>query len=597
MERRKYITLSTLILALLFVVKNSEAQKDSLKLKQEVEVTKAFQPTVNDAVKINDIPEIKTEQTEAPTFDYSIFSKPVFSTFDVTPITAAKMVGESQPEMQKGLLKLGFGNYVSPYGEFFYNAQPGKKSIFGMHFRSLSSFGDLTLLNGDQVKAPHSDNLAELFGKRFFRKSTLSGSLAFNRKSFNYYGYTGDILTNDLKEQMIPYLGDKQHFSKGTANIRLKSETLSEYDLIYDFGINYHYQVSKTGQSENEAVISADLMKKYDKLFGILKASIIHYTADSIFNRFNQTFGPKQQIWFNINPSVKWVADNASLQLGLNSTMVFDDDTDASLMIWPKIKAEWSPVQEVLTLFAGLDGHLKHNTYSVIAEENPFADPYHDLANTNYKSVISGGLKGKLGPKTNYVAEASYSKVNDQHFFILESQNLYNPLALNRKLNNTFSWLYNDMKMLRLSGEVLHSVSDDLSFHLAGNYYSYQLNSNQKAWQMPNLDVTFSCIFKPTDRLKINTDLFIIGKRTALIRDYELPAPTIQNPNPVSLVNTDTEVNMKTVFDLNVGADYELSNKLNFFGRLNNLAFQKYDQWPGYTSKGFNWMAGFSYSF
>jgi outer membrane cobalamin receptor len=63
------------------------------------------------------------------------------------------------------------------------------------------------------------------------------------------------------------------------------------------------------------------------------------------------------------------------------------------------------------------------------------------------------------------------------------------------------------------------------------------------------------------------------------------------------LVTTDHEVNLKAIVDVNVAADYALSSKLNFFFRVNNLGFQKFDQWLGYTSKGFNWMTGFSYSF
>jgi len=597
MKRQQYLAISLLTFGLLMGAFNAEAQKDSLKLRQEVEVTKAYQPTVNEAVKINDIPVIKSEQTEPPVFDYSIFSKPVFSTFDLTPITAAKMIGDPRPEMGIGLLKLGFGNYITPYGELFFNVQPDKKSNFGMQFSTLSSFGDMSLKNSDQVKAIQSDNLAEIFGKRFYRKSTLSGSLAFDRKSFRYYGYTGDMLTDDQKDQMIPYFGDKQYFSKGTASVHLKSGTLSAYELNYDFGVNYHYLISKTGQSENEAIFSADLMKKYDKFFGGLQASLTHYTADSIFNRFSNTYAGKQQILINANPFIKWQTKTAFLQVGLNTTTVFDDDTDASLIIWPKLKAEWSPVDEILTLFAGMDGYLKHNTYSVIAAENPFVDPYHDVANANYKYIFSGGLKGKLTTKTNYVAEVSYSKVKDQHFYILESQNLYNPTATNRRLNNIFSWIYDDLNLLKLSGEVLHFVSDDFSVHFLGNYYSYQLNSELKAWQMPNFDMTLSGIYKPIDPLRLTADIFIVGKRTALLRDYELPQPTMLIPNPISTLRTDHEISMKPIVDLNVGADYQIAAKLKLFLKLNNLGFQKYEQWLGYTSKGFNWMAGLSYSF
>lgn len=603
MKKRPNLAVILLTVALFFGAGNAMAQKDSTKLKQEVEVTKAYQPTILDAVKINDIPQIKTEQTETPTFDYSIFSKPVFSTFDVTPVTAAKMVGDPRPEMQKGLLKLGIGNYLTPYGELFFNARPNKKSNFGMHFRHLSSFGKLNLLNGDQVKAPESASQAEIFGKRFFRESTLSGSLSYDRKAFTYYGYTGGRLPDDLKEQMIPNFEHKQFFSKGSANIRLKSGTLSTYDLNYDFGINYHYLVSKTGQSENETLISGDVMKKFNNTFGILNASITYYKADSIMkvvsimNSRPPTYGPKQQILLKINPSVKWLTKNASLQLGLNSTIVFDDDTSGSFLLWPKVKAEWSPVERILTLFAGVDGYLQHNTYSAIATENPYVDPYHDVLNTNYKYIYSGGFKGKLSSKTNYVTEASYSKVNDQHFYIIESQNIFDPAAMNRSLNNTFSWIYDDVNILKLSGEVLHSVSDNFSLHLLGNYYSYNLKSLQNAYQMPNFDLTFSAVYQPAGPLKFTTDIFVIGSRTALVRDFNLPLPTGQNPNPIKLVNSDKVVNMDPIIDLNVGAEYQFSNKLNFFVKLNNFGFQKYEQWLGYTSRGFNWLAGISYSF
>jgi len=593
MEKRQNLALILLIVALFLGVGHAMAQKDSTKLKQEVEVTKAYQPVINPAVKINDIPLIKTEQTENPTFDYSIFSKPVFSTFDVTPVTAAKMVGDPRPEMQKGLLKLGIGNYLTPYGELFFNAQPDKKSNFGMHFGSLSSFGKLNLLNEDKVKAPESTNEAEIYGKRFFHKSTLSGSLAYDRKSFTYYGYTGPILTDALKEQMIPYFGKNQYFSKGTLNVHLKSETLQAYDLNYDFGINYHYLASKTGQSENETLITGDVMKKFGNTFGILNASISYYNADSVRSRFSNSVGPKHQILMKADPSVKWATKNASLQAGLNYSIFYDDDTDPSVHVWPKVKAEWSPVDKILTLFAGTDGYLQHNTYSFIATENPYVDPYHDVRNTNYQYIISGGLKGKLSSKTNYVAEASYSKVKDMHFYVLHSVNLFDPTASFRSLDNTFSLVYDNVKMLKLSGEVMHSISDNFSLHLQGNYYSYEMQNQTKAWQMPDFDLTISGIYKPTEQLKFTTDIYLVGSRTGVVFE-----PNQENPlNGYEINPQHIEISMDPIIDLNVGTEYQFSNKVNFFAKLNNFGFQKYEQWLGYTSRGLNWLAGISYSF
>lgn len=322
-------------------------------------------------------------------------------------------------------------------------------------------------------------------------------------------------------------------------------------------------------------------------MFGILNTSVTHSRTDSIWNRFSNTYGSKQQILLNMNPSVKWMTENASLQLGLNSTAVFDDDTDASLLVWPKVKAEWSPVQRVLTLYAGVDGHLQHNSYSAMAAENPYVDPYHDVANTNYQYIFSGGFKGKLSSKINYLAEASYSMVKDQHFYVLYGRDVRNLSAFGpRQLNNTFNWVYDDVNILKLSGAVLHSVSDNFSLHLSGNYYSYDLKYLQKAWQMPDFDLMVSAEYHPGGGpLKFTTDVFVVGKRNAAISEplwSSLPSVVVE---------------MDPIIDLNVGADYQFSDKLNFFVKLNNFGFQKYEQWLGYTNKGFNWMAGISYSF
>ncbi|MGE5394933.1 MAG: hypothetical protein ACM3P1_09315 [Candidatus Saccharibacteria bacterium] len=563
---------------------NALAQKDTVRLRQEVEVSKNYQPTVSEVEKINDIPKIKTEQTEPPTFDYSIFSKPVYSNFDLTPVAAAKMVGESKPEMENGLLKLGIGNYYTPYGELFYNVQPEKNSNFGMHFKHLSSMGKIRLLNDDKVKAPRSENVAELFGQKFFRRSTLTGRLSYDRNAFSYYGYPGDQLSDEQKQVMIPYFGDKQHFSQGTADIRLKSGKSYAGDINYDFGFNYHYFVSKTAQKEHQTVFSADLSKKYDKTIGLLNASLTYYRADGIKNRITN-LGQKQQVLLIIDPSVMWKTENAKLQLGVNSALLFDDDTNGSGTLFPKVNAEWSPVKQVLTLFAGADGYLIHNTYSAIAAENPYVDPLHDIKNAKVSYLLSGGIKGKLSSKTNFVTQAAYSLIKDQHFYVTPGTNFNNPNASVRSLDNTFSVVYDDVNVFKLSGELLHSVSENFSLHLIGNYYSYTLTSIEKAWQMPNLDFTFSGIYKPSEQLKFTADIFVVGGRTALIAEPQvLSTPSVQ-------------VAMDPIIDLNVGGEYQFTDRLNFFLKLNNFGFQKYEQWLGYTNKGFNWIGGLSYSF
>jgi outer membrane receptor protein involved in Fe transport len=48
---------------------------------------------------------------------------------------------------------------------------------------------------------------------------------------------------------------------------------------------------------------------------------------------------------------------------------------------------------------------------------------------------------------------------------------------------------------------------------------------------------------------------------------------------------------------LNLGATYQLQNKLRLFGRVDNLLNQRNEQWLGYASQGIRLLVGISFLF
>jgi hypothetical protein len=571
----------------------AKAQKDTTRLRKEVEVVKAYQPSISDAFKINDIPQIKDEPSEKPTFNYSIYSKPVFSSFDLTPVQAARIVGDTNSQLERGLLKGGFGNHQTAYGELFFNAQPDTKSNFGLHLKHLSSGGSVKLINDDKVDAPESLNAGDLFLKNFFRSSTLTTTIGFRRDAFRYYGYAGDAIPDSLKGHIL-YQGEKQSFLQGNFGLNLKNDRTSGDLMNYNLGLNYQYFGTRTGQKEHLAKFQAWLDKKYNQTNGILEAGLTYYKVDSILNGVTGFFGSRQQIVLKANPSLMWKDKNYLLQIGLNSDIVFDDDDKAKLYASPKLQAEWSPVVGVLTLYAGVDGYMQHNTYSAIARENQFANWFHDVKNSEVPYVLSGGFKGKFSPKTNYVAGVSYAAIKNQHFYYLNSTNRFiEPATSDFSMNNTFDCLYDDVKQLTLSGEIYHAASSNLTFHLKGNYYSYEMKTLEQPWQMPEFDATISTIFNTDGPLQFTADIFVIGERKGLIRDQNTTIITLTG-EPSYSYNYFT---LDPIIDMNVGAEYRFSKNLSFWGKLNNFAFQKYEQWLGYANRGLNVLVGASYSF
>lgn len=580
----------------IFANQQISAQQDSTKLKQEVEVVKAYQPSISDAFKINDIPKIQDQERQKPIFNYKINSQPVFSTFEVEPVQAAQMIGEPQAELGKGLLKAGVGNYMTPYGELFYNTQAGKNSILGMHFKHLSSNGSVKLVNDDKVDAPRSENVAELFTKHFFRKATLSTKLFFNRKAHNYYGYAGETLSDSAKEELFPYWNDKQAFSKGGLQFHLTNDEDTGSEVNYDLDFYYHYFGTKTDQTENLAKFSSSFRKDFDTFYGLLDASVSYLKTDNIYNQTSMDYGQKQQILIDLSPAILLQGDLAKLKLGFHTFTLLDDDADGRFLVTPNIQAEWSPVENILALFAGADGKLQQNHYSVITEENRFVNPYQDIRNTDYRYILSGGMKGKFSPRLNYRFQVDYANIKDEHFYYLKDVEFVATAQTDYQLtrSNTFDVLYDDLKQLTLGAEFYYTASDLVNFHLEGKYFAYELDSLEQAWQRPDFELTISTILNPEGPVTFNADIFFVSGRKALIQK-EVYNPQINSIGPLQTIST--EYNLSSYVDMNFGVEYQYTPQLSFFGRLNNFAFQKYENWLGYAQQSFNLLIGASFSF
>ena len=175
------------------------------------------------------------------------------------------------------------------------------------------------------------------------------------------------------------------------------------------------------------------------------------------------------------------------------------------------------------------------------------------------------------------------------HFYYTQGFDYYSEESSFRNLKNTLDVVYDDLKLLKLTGEFFHAASENLSFHLEGNYYSYEMETLAQPWHMPEFDVDLSLIYKTDGPLCFTLDAYVIGKRQALFVDSwsSMILPGF----------TETIYPMDPVFDLNASVEYQYNRKLGFFLQLNNFAFQHYETWSGYANQGFNVLAGVNFSF
>ncbi|MBN1819806.1 MAG: hypothetical protein JW833_03780 [Prolixibacteraceae bacterium] len=595
---RKKINILLLTVFILFMGFSLYAQQDTV-LRQEVEVVKAYRPSISDAFKISDIPKMDKEEHQKPTFNYSIFSQPVFSTFSVNPLQAAKITGKPKEDHGYGLIKLGTGNYGKPYADFYLNNNNSKNTIFGVHFQHLSSHGKIKLPGNDKVDAPFSDNVAELYTKHSGQNAEFDVNVFYNRNGFNYYGYPVFQVPSQLMEenQDINYFGTKQAFSRGGLNFGIQSTSRSKQAAQLGMDIDYQYFTTKTGQKEHLAELMVHVKKPVNNIVAMIDAGGAFYLADSIFNNTLNDYGKRREIWFKANPVVQFEKKNMSLKAGGKFYFVLDKDRDPAIRVAPDVLFTLKPIEGILDFFAGIDGKYEQNNYSKIALENPFVNPEHDVKNTMHKYRFFGGFNGKFSSKMNYTVSAEYSSIKDQPFYYQEAY--FYPDATQPVdpiiTNNDFQVLYDDLNLTKLNLEVYYTASEKLNLLLTGSYYAYKLKEQAEAWNLPDFDVKLSLDFQVTEQLNVATDIYVIGERKGLVYEYN----DYQQPpwSSVGIQKLDKAYIMDMVIDLNARATYSVTRNFSVFAQLNNFGFQNYEHWLGYPVQNFNFLGGISYSF
>lgn len=580
---RLYYSLPVLISAVVVTAQFAVAQKDSTRLNQEVEVIKAYLPSISNAKKINLLPVVDDTARFTPEFIYSIDSKPVKTGFTALPLNAADLKGLPSKELGIGYLKLGAGTSKTPYGEFFLNLPKSETSVFGLHLRHLSSDGKIKLRRGDLVDAPTSLNTGEAFGEINVRNSILSAGLSYNRDATTYYGTPAATTDSTVN------YGLKQVYQEGNFVMALKNNEKLEGALKYDVGLRLGFIDAKTGQKGNGMGVFGKFYHNIMNINGILKFSFDRLSTDSITLKNTGITGTKTESWFRAAPSVRLGGDNWSVRGGFNFVAVSDKDGGSMTKLYPDFELDFKPAEGILTLYAGFGGDLKSNSYMVIADENPWTDPKHNIKNVDYQYIISGGFKGKISDGLTYNIALRNSKVKDLHFYIMDSfeGNTSGTGTSQVIYHNGFNAVFDNGSIFGLSAEFLYLSEKGLSFVVKGNYYNYKLENLKFAPQLPDFDFTASSGFRIGERLTGFADFEVIGKRRAQVDYHSL----------VSSVPTTITMSIDPSIGLNLGATYELTNKFNLFGRIDNLLGRPNEQWLGYASQRTRILAGVAFSF
>lgn len=549
------------------------AQEDDLGT-EVVNIVKPYTPTISDAFKVKETPMLN-DSTTSPKKEvrYEIFSVPVASTF--TPAKGkAETIEKVKPiKLYDNYATLGFGTYTSVLAELFSSFEISRTDNAGLFFKHNSSQGDI-----DDVLLENKFYDTELTGNYSSRQRDMSYKIeaGLEHQLFNWYGLNplfetaGDELLSGIDPQQT-YLG-----------VNLKGDLTFEESLFTGGGARVHYVTDAFSSSEIQAIFQPQFSFPLTE-FTLTVDGDLNYLSGS----FDRDYFDTSEIKYSylnagVSPALVYVNDDLTLSLGAEAVVSLDsENSETNFFIYPKINVSYRLVDELLIVYGGANGSLEQNSYRNFKDKNPFVSPTLNIVPTSTLYEAFGGLKGKLSNEVGYNLRGSYERQENKALFLSNPYKGMSSSFEGYEYGNSFGIIYDDMNILNLFGELKVEISNGFSLGVNANFYSYSLDVQSDAWNLPALEATLFSNFDITEKVFGSVSLFFMGERKDMFQT-----------GTSSVVNT-----LDAFFDANVSLGYRVNDRLSLFAKGSNLLGENYEKWIYYPVQGIQGLIGATYKF
>lgn len=583
MRKLSYMKYLTLLIAFAVAAGSLMAQEDNNTLEEQtVVIYNEYSPVLKDASRIQSLPVIADTIKVEPKFEYSVMPTMYRTSFTPSKIPAATVKGEALKPLNTGLVKIGYGNYISPFAELYVNSKRQKNYSIGIAAQHHSSFGKIKNRLNQKIYSGYDDSNIEAFGKKIFAKSVLSGKVYFSSNGICYYGYDPKVYgnTDTINWDTFDYVNtrdevEKQRFNRVGANMTFESQQTGRKHWNYKFGAGYQYFFTKTKDWQHKVDVVANIGRSVKN---------ISYGVD-----INYLFNANKISWVNntindmfINPEPYFRFENEKWNVKAGANLVYSAGSTNKFYIYPDVYAQLN-ISNTLLPYISYGGHLENNNLEYLSTINPFVISF-PYVNTSYQHEVNLGLKANISKKVYLHVNANYSHIDKMVFFVNDTL---------EPLHNKFRMEYMDVDRIGAYAELsMRELAPGLDIMLKAHYYYYiklgdptVLNSPKIAdahpWQMPDLNVSLRAAYRLTNKISFGLEGYFLNRCYA--KEF--------------VAGVQYAKKMKAVVDVNLFGEYKFDDNFSAFLYLNNIACQRYYIWNNYRAQGFNALVGLTYMF
>ena len=566
----KYI-LTTVLLVFTVSFSFAQQEEDDNIGTEVINVVKPYAPSVSDAFKVKEIPVVTDSTNLAKKkIEYTIFSAPVASTFTPSKGKAAGVEKQAPKKLYDNYASLGLGNYLNVLGNLYLTHATSKGSNVSLALNHHSTQGEIKEV---QLDDKFYDTQLTLGFQRKQREMRYTIEALFAHQQYNWFG-TSYTLTDAQRANIDAshtYLTVGLNATIAIDNSIFKNASFEYVRFWDDQNANENHLNIKPNFEIEIADKNIDLATNIDYLEGVFDVA-----------NLNEKFG---HLEIGLHPSYTFEIDALTLQIGLQTVFSSNEQQDKTeFLIYPKLKATYPIIENQIHLFAGIDGGSTDNSYRSFSRENKYLAPILTIKNTHTLYDAFLGVEGKIAERFQFTVKAAYKNEDHKALFMMNPVNDVDLVTENYLKANTFGVAYDKVSTGSLFGKITAEITKDNSVGISATYASYTLDTQDEAWNLPNLKATVFGDFKFTDKLSGGVDLFYVGERKDTLQSNTLlVAPALAT--------------LDDYMDVNIHVDYQITPRFTAFLKGNNLASENYQKYLSYPVQQIQVLGGVKYKF
>ncbi|GHT12430.1 hypothetical protein FACS189426_15800 [Bacteroidia bacterium] len=578
------------------------AKKDSASVNREMTLEKEYNPTIQDAAKLNQLPELREPQPPKSKVEFSNYAVPYEVQSGLTYLKPKAYLSDLDYSKYRGYLTAGVSTLVDVNADLGYQILNSGKDHLGIFASHRSSNSKLTNLQIDEKqKFKINDTWGGLNFQHDFETVKLNLDAKYTYSDFNYSGLSNNYLKilssstypppYDYGYEINTYPNQANNLFEAHAGISSDEANKTNYKVNATYTLfkqKYGATVDETGEKENRILFDWDFHKNFNSTMGSGFAGFFkNYSYSSIQDDSNIT-GNSNYSALSLNPYFYLEGDNLDLFVGGKVDVEFGGRK--KVVGAPTIRFNYYPSDQFL-FYLMADGGRKDNSRYNSFYENRYTHPWFRLWDS--RTPLDGTAGIKFLPLRNFSVNifGGYKITMDEHFFVpfwgLDTHTLYGTAS---------DAYFADAHTIKAGGNIKYTFQDIFEIDLKGVYYKWDIKSDdesssdyQQAWSKPNFVTDLNMAYRIASvPLKFNLMYHgEFGRKTSV--------PVI---NPLySTISLPEIVDMKNIHDLSLKATYSINKYFSTYLSTNNLLFRKYDIWYGYPAQNFNIMAGINVLF